>query len=134
MGLRVVSRGLVRFCFVELHMPDLQAIRDELRRFAAERDWDQFHSPKNLASALAVEAAELLEPFQWLTEEQSRNLTEKQVNAVKGELADVFIYLIRLSDKLGMDLIEAATEKIRVNAEKYPVEKSKGSSVKYTNL
>lgn len=115
-------------------MPDLQAIRDELRRFAAERDWDQFHSPKNLASALAVEAAELLEPFQWLTEEQSRNLTEKQVNAVKGELADVFIYLIRLSDKLGMDLIEAATEKIRVNAEKYPVEKSKGSSVKYTNL
>ena len=115
-------------------MSDMEAIRDELRRFAAERDWDQFHSPKNLASALAVEAAELLEPFQWLTEEQSRNLTAAQLNAVKSELADVFIYLVRLSDKLGVNLLEAAADKIRVNGEKYPVEKSKGSSAKYTSL
>ena len=115
-------------------MSELEAIRDELRRFAADRDWDQFHSPKNLASALAVEAAELLEPFQWLTEEQSRNLTAEQMSAIKSEVADVFIYLVRLSDKLGLNLLEAAAEKIRVNAEKYSVEKSRGSSAKYTKL
>jgi dCTP diphosphatase len=115
-------------------MSELEAIRDELRRFAVDRDWDQFHSPKNLASALAVEAAELLEPFQWLTEDQSRNLTAPQKVAVTTELADVFIYLVRLSDKLGVNLIDAANDKIRANAEKYPVEKSKGSSTKYTNL
>jgi dCTP diphosphatase len=115
-------------------MMELEALQNELRRFAAERDWDQFHSPKNLASALAVEAAELLEPFQWLTEDQSRHLTPVQAAAVKDEIADVFIYLIRLSDKLGVNLMEAASEKIRRNAEKYPVAKSKGSSAKYTEL
>jgi dCTP diphosphatase len=115
-------------------MTELESLRNELRRFASDREWDQFHSPKNLASALAVEAAELLEPFQWLTEEQSRNLTPVQVAAVKDEMADVLIYLVRLADKLGVGLLDAVGEKIRRNADKYPVEKSKGSSAKYTNL
>jgi dCTP diphosphatase len=113
---------------------ELDSLRDDLRRFAAVRDWDQFHSPKNLSSALVVEAAELLEQFQWLTEEQSRNLTHDQANAVRKELADVLIYLVRLADKLNVDLIEASREKIIENAAKYPVEKSKGSSRKYTDL
>lgn len=112
----------------------LLALRDELRRFAAERDWEQFHSPKNLAAALAVEAAELLEPFQWLTEEESRRLTPEQAAAVKEEMADVLLYLVRLADKLGVDLGEAAREKMRRNAEKYPVEKARGSSRKYSEL
>jgi len=111
-------------------MSDLSRLRDALRTFAAERDWDQFHSPKNLASALAVEAAELLEPFQWLTEEQSRNLSEKQLAAVKDELADVQIYLIRLADKLNVDLLEAAREKIKRNAQRYPASVFKGSARK----
>lgn len=118
----------------EWQMSELESLRDELRRFAAERDWEQFHSPKNLAAALAVEAAELLEPFQWLTEEQSRNLTPTQAAAVQGELADVFIYLVRLSDKLGVDLLGAAQEKLIRNAEKYPIEKSRGSALKYTDF
>ena len=112
----------------------LIAIRDELRRFAADRDWDQFHSPKNLASALAVEAAELLEPFQWLTEEQSRQLTAETSLAVREEMADVLLYLIRLADKLDIDLVAAANDKIIQNSAKYPVEKSRGSSKKYTDL
>ena len=113
-------------------MSELIKVRDELRAFAAERDWDQFHSPKNLASALAVEAAELLEPFQWLTEEQSRSLNEKQLAAVKNELADVQIYLIRLADKLDVDLLQAVRDKIVSNAEKYPVNEFKGSARKYS--
>jgi NTP pyrophosphatase (non-canonical NTP hydrolase) len=112
----------------------LLTLRDELRRFAAERDWEQFHSPKNLAAALAVEAAELLEPFQWLTEEESRRLTPEQAAAVREEMADVLLYLVRLADKLGVDLGEAAREKLRRNAEKYPVEKARGSSRKYSEL
>jgi len=112
----------------------LVALRDELRRFAADRDWDQFHSPKNLASALAVEAAELLEPFQWLTEEQSRQLSAEQSEAVRDEMADVLLYLVRLADKLDIDLAAAATDKIVRNSAKYPVEKAKGSSKKYTEL
>ena len=112
----------------------LIAIRDELRRFAADRDWDQFHSPKNLASALAVEAAELLEPFQWLTEEQSRQLTAETSLAVREEMADVLLYLIRLADKLDIDLVAAANDKIIQNSAKYPVEKSRGASKKYTDL
>ena len=112
----------------------LIALRDELRCFAADRDWDQFHSPKNLASALAVEAAELLEPFQWLSEEQSRHLTAEQSQAVGQELADVLLYLIRLADKLNIDLAAAASDKILRNSAKYPVEKARGSSKKYTDL
>ena len=115
-------------------MTDLQSLRDQLRTFAAERDWDQFHSPKNLATALAVEASELLEHFQWLTEAQSQQLPPEVLNEVRAEVADVLLYLIRISDKLGIDLIAAANAKILLNAEKYPVEKARGSSKKYTAL
>jgi len=113
---------------------DLDDLRDALRRFARERDWDQFHSPKNLASALVVEAAELLECFQWLTEEQSRALSDDDKRKVTEELADVFLYLIRLADKLDVDLLEGARDKIARNAEKYPVEKARGNAKKYTDL
>jgi NTP pyrophosphatase (non-canonical NTP hydrolase) len=109
----------------------LHELREALRTFAAERDWDQFHSPRNLAAALAVEAAELLEPFQWLTDEQSRALPPQARAAVEEELADVLLYLVRLADKLDVDLLAAARAKIQRNAEKYPVATSRGSSRKY---
>jgi len=112
----------------------LGELRAALRAFAAERDWDQFHSPRNLATALAVEAAELLEPFQWLTDAQSRDLPPETRAAVEAELADVLLYLVRLADKLGVDLDAAARAKMRRNAEKYPVDKSRGSSRKYDAL
>jgi NTP pyrophosphatase (non-canonical NTP hydrolase) len=109
-------------------------LRDALRRFAAERDWDQFHSPRNLATALAVEAAELLEPFQWLGEEASREPPPATRAAVEEEMADVLLYLVRLADKLDVDLIDAARNKLARNAVKYPVEKARGSSRKYDEL
>lgn len=109
-------------------------LRDALRSFAAERDWDQFHAPRNLATALAVEAAELLEPFQWLTDEQSRALAPEARAAVEEELADVLLYLVRLADKLDVDLASAARSKMMRNAAKYPVEKARGSSRKYDAL
>jgi dCTP diphosphatase len=109
----------------------IQSLTESLRRFAAERDWEQFHSPKNLAAALTVEAAELLEQFQWLTEEQSRQLDGAKLAAVRQELADVFLYLLQLADKLDVDLAAAAQEKLVLNAQKYPVERSRGSSRKY---
>ena len=112
----------------------LSQLRDALREFAAERDWDQFHSPKNLASALSVEAAELLECFQWLTEEQSRSLTPQQLAQARDEMADVLNYLVRIADKLDVNLLEAAREKIAKNALKYPVEKARGSAKKYSEL
>jgi dCTP diphosphatase len=112
----------------------LVALRDALRAFAAERDWDQFHSPRTLAAALAVEAAELLEPFQWLTDEQSRELSVEARAAVEQEMADVLLYLVRLADKLGVDLEQAARAKIELNAQKYPVEKARGSSRKCDDL
>lgn len=113
-------------------MNDLDDIKEKLRQFAQARDWDQFHSPKNLSMALAGEAGELLELFQWLTEEQSKNLTQEQKKAVEEEMADVFLYLLRLADRLGVDLLEAAKNKIIINEQKYPVDKVKGSSKKYT--
>ena len=109
-------------------------LRDELRRFAAARDWDQFHSPRNLAAALSVEAAELLEPFQWLSDEQSRDLPPETLTAVEQELADVLLYLVRLADKLDVDLEAAARAKIARNAVKYPVDKARGSSRKYDEI
>ena len=112
----------------------LVELRDALRAFAAERDWDQFHSPRNLAAALAVEAVELLEPFQWLTDEQSRELSTEARAAVEQEMADVLLYLVRLADKLGVDLEQAARAKIELNAQKYPVERARGSSRKYDGL
>jgi dCTP diphosphatase len=115
--------------------PDgLAQLRDALRQFADERDWNQFHSPKNLASALAVEAAELLERFQWLTEDQSRRLPPEEHARVREEMADVLNYLVRLADKLDVDLLAAARDKIGKNAAKYPVEKARGTARKYSEL
>ena len=112
----------------------LTQLRDALRDFAAERDWDQYHSPKNLASALSVEAAELLERFQWLTEDQSRNLPPVELQKVREEMADVLNYLVRLADKLDVNLLEAAREKMKLNAQKYPADKARGSAKKYSEL
>jgi NTP pyrophosphatase (non-canonical NTP hydrolase) len=112
----------------------LDALRDVLRQFAFERDWNQFHSPKNLAIALSVEAAELLEHFQWITDTESATLMPEQKARIREEVADVLIYLIRLADKLEIDLLDAARDKIQLNAENYPVEKSRGSRKKYTDL
>jgi NTP pyrophosphatase (non-canonical NTP hydrolase) len=112
----------------------LTQLRDALRKFADERDWDQYHSPKNLASALSVEAAELLERFQWLTEDESRKLPPEELQKVREEMADVLNYLVRLADKLDVNLLEAAREKIQLNAQKYPVDKSRGSAKKYSEL
>jgi NTP pyrophosphatase (non-canonical NTP hydrolase) len=113
---------------------DIESLRSRLRLFAAERDWDKFHSPKNLAAALSVEAAELLEHFQWLTEDESTSLSDHKRQQVAEELADVLLYLVRLADKLEIDLWQAAERKLLKNAEKYPVGKSKGKSTKYTEL
>lgn len=115
-------------------MTDLmEQIKQQLREFAKERDWDQFHTPKNLAMALSGEVGELIELFQWLTPEQSDKdgLSPEQVNNVKEEIADVFLYLIRLADKLDIDLNEVAMEKLKLNAKKYPVGLSKSNAIKY---
>jgi NTP pyrophosphatase (non-canonical NTP hydrolase) len=112
----------------------LNALRERLRRFAAERDWQQFHTPKNLAMALSVESAELLEHFQWLTAEQSARLDAKTRRAVADELADVLLYLTRLADVLDIDLLAAARVKLRLNAKKYPVAKARGNARKYSEL
>ncbi|HUQ53005.1 MAG TPA: nucleotide pyrophosphohydrolase [Gammaproteobacteria bacterium] len=109
----------------------LRALQQRLAAFAAARDWDQFHSPKNLAMALSVEAAELVEEFQWLTEEQSRTLDPERHERVRLELADVLLYLLRLADKLGVDLMRAADDKIALNERKYPAERVRGSARKY---
>ena len=111
----------------------MNALRDSLRKFVSERDWDQFHSPKNLAMALSVEASELMEHFQWLTEEESRRLPPEKFNAVRDEMADVLVYLVRLADKLDVDLLQAAAQKIEKNALKYPAAKVRGSMKKYSD-
>ena len=113
---------------------ELDKLRNAVRKFAAERDWDQFHSPKNLAMALSVEAAELLELFQWLTEPQSRALTAEDHAKVSDEIADVLIYLLRVADKLGIDPVAAAQRKMIANAKKYPADKARGNNTKYTEL
>ena len=109
-------------------------LRDKLRAFAAERDWDQFHSPKNLAIALSVEAAELLEHFQWIADTESGALPSTTLDRVREEMADVLLYLVRLADKLDVDLIDASLGKLEINAEKYPAKLARGSSKKYTDL
>ena len=111
----------------------MHALRDKLRKFVAERDWDQFHSPKNLAMALSVEAAELVEHFQWLTEAESQRLAPEKLAEVRDEIADVLVYLVRLADKLDVDLLAAAAQKIDKNALKYPAEKVRGSMKKYSD-
>jgi dCTP diphosphatase len=110
----------------------LNELRGRLQAFVEERDWQQFHSPKNLAMAMIVEAAELVEHFQWLTEQQSLELAEGKREQVAHEIADTFVYLLRMADVLGIDLIAAANAKIDLNAKKYPAEKVRGSNAKYT--
>jgi dCTP diphosphatase len=107
-------------------------LKEQLRQFAAERHWDQFHSPKNLSMALIAEVAELLEHFQWMTEEQSRNLSPEKLAEIELELADIQIYLVRLADKLHLDVMAAVKKKLALNAQKYPADKVRGSSKKYT--
>ena len=114
-------------------MKDLTELKQALRQFTHERDWQQFHSPKNLVMALSVEASELLECFQWLTEAQSKNLDTEQKQAVQEEIADVMCYLVRLADTLDIDILDAVAKKMVKNTEKYPVELAKGSAKKYTH-
>ena len=115
-------------------METLDHLKTRLREFAVVRDWEQFHSPKNLAMALIVEAAELVEHFQWLTEEQSAALPPDKLAEVEQEIADIQIYLIRLADRLNIDLERAVDAKIAVNEQRYPVEKVRGSAKKYTEF
>lgn len=110
---------------------DFDRIRKQVRQFVVERDWDQFHSPKNLSMALIVEAAEMVEHFQWLTEEQSCDLSPEKLAEVELELADIQIYLISLAEKLKLDLVAAVDKKLVLNARKYPAEEVRGSSKKY---
>lgn len=118
-------------------MPDTDSLRDLAQRldaFAAERHWQPFHSPKNLASALSVEAAELLEHFQWLSEDQSRQLPADKKQEVAFEMADVLLYLVQLSSALQVDLLDAARRKMVINARKYPVDTSRGNNAKADEL
>jgi NTP pyrophosphatase (non-canonical NTP hydrolase) len=111
---------------------ELTQLKQRLRDFAKARDWDQFHSPKNLSMALIAEAAELVEHFQWLTEKQSNELTSDKLLEVEHEIADIQIYLIRIADKLGINVLDAVQKKIVLNETKYPADKVRGSSRKYT--
>jgi dCTP diphosphatase len=112
----------------------IDKLRSQLEQFANERDWDQFHNPKNLAMALVAEAGELVEHFQWLSPQQAANLSPETKSEVALEIADVLLFLLRLADKLEIDPIAAAERKMLLNAEKYPVEKSKGIATKYNKL
>jgi dCTP diphosphatase len=110
----------------------LKGLRDGIRAFIEERDWEQFHSPKNLAMALSVEVAEILEHFQWLTQEESRNLPPEKLAEVREEIGDVMIYLTELAEKLGIDPLEAAKAKLEINSKKYPAALVRGKADKYT--
>lgn len=112
----------------------LEHIRNQLRAFVTERDWDQFHNPKNLAMALVVEAGELMEHFQWLSAERADALDAQTRAAVELEVADVLLFLLRLCDRLDIDPLQAAQRKLVLNAQKYPVDKSRGRSTKYDKL
>jgi NTP pyrophosphatase (non-canonical NTP hydrolase) len=109
----------------------MKKLVEEVCQFRDERDWEQYHSPKNLVMALMVECAELAEHFQWLTEEESRNLPAEKKEAIREEIGDVLVYLVNLSEKLGIDLLEAAWEKIGKNRRKYPADKVRGKAKKY---
>ena len=111
---------------------NLESLRNKINQFVAERDWTQFHTPKNLAMAMIVEAAELVEQFQWDTPQESQQLSPEKREAVAHELADTFVYLLRIAEVLEIDLIEATNKKIELNALKYPVDKARGSNAKYT--
>ena len=114
-----------------MNSTSLQDLSRRLRQFAAERDWEQFHTPKNLATALVAEAGELAAEFQWLTAAQSSAPNAEQLARIHAEAADVLIYLVRLADKLGFDLLDAVTAKIAANEQRYPAEKVRGSAKKY---
>jgi NTP pyrophosphatase (non-canonical NTP hydrolase) len=113
-------------------MDQLEQLRVRIAEFARERDWDQFHSPKNLAMALIVEAGELVEQFQWLKQSESHELAGEKLRAVEDELADIMVYLVRIADRLDIDLMAAANRKMDSNGAKYPADKVRGSSKKYT--
>ncbi len=115
---------------------NLEALTQKINAFAVERDWDQFHSIKNLSMALSVEASELLEIFQWMTEKDSNLIVPETKNyqKVKEEVADIFIYLLRIAGKMNLDLEKIALEKLKANGEKYPVELARGNSKKYNEL
>lgn len=113
-------------------MTDIEKLQQRLQAFADQRDWNQFHSPKNLSMALIVEAGELAEHFQWLTQDESFNLDDDRLVKVGEELADIFVYLVRLAGQLGIDLPAAVDRKIRLNEEKYPAERVRGSAKKYS--
>jgi len=112
----------------------MKELMQKLREFAKERDWEQFHSPKNLAMALSVEVGEIVEIFQWLTQDESRSLPPEKIEQVKEEIADVMIFLTNLADKLGIDPLDAAKTKIEKNKYKYPIKLAKGKADKYTEF
>jgi NTP pyrophosphatase (non-canonical NTP hydrolase) len=113
-------------------MNELDQIRSRIRKFRDERDWMQFHNPKNLACSISIEANELLEHFQWSTPEESLTISRNKKTEISHEIADVAVYLIELADNLGIDLAEAIAEKMAYNEAKYPADKVRGSSKKYT--
>jgi len=116
------------------HTDRIAELLERLRTFTSERNWEQYHSPKNLAMALTGEVGELVEHFQWLTEKQSRELSGAEVQAIREEIADVQIYLMMLADRLGLDLLDAVDDKIRINEAKYPADLARGTSRKYSDL
>lgn len=115
-------------------LTSINKLQQKLSEFAEAREWEQFHAPKNLACALSVEASELLEHFQWMEVGESRTLPKEKLIEVEAEIADIFCYLLMISDKLGIDLIEATNKKIVANESRYPIDKSKGRSDKYNKL
>ena len=110
---------------------ELARLRELVRVFVNERDWDQFHTPKNLSAALSVEAAELLEHFQWLQHGRIEELGADKLEQVRHEMADVLVYLVRLADKLDVDLMAAVKDKMVLNRAKYPADKVRGDARKY---
>jgi NTP pyrophosphatase (non-canonical NTP hydrolase) len=137
-GVAIHAQDWDTVAFIDIHQyavtDSVRTLAQQLDQFAKARDWQQFHSPKNLASALIVEAGELLEHFQWMTEEQSRNLDVEKREAVGGEIADVLLYLIQLSTAVGIDPIAAAQSKLKLNGLKYPADMARGNSRKYNEL
>lgn len=113
---------------------DIESLIQDIKKFSVDRDWNKFHNPKNLVMALSVECSELLENFQWLSAEESENLDSDMLTKVQHEVSDVLIYLLLLSDKLDIDVIESAQSKLKYNALKYPISKSYGNNKKYSDL
>jgi dCTP diphosphatase len=113
-------------------MSEFDVLKVKIRKFVADRDWDQYHTPKNLSMALIAECGELVEHFQWLTEAESADIPPEVLEEISHEIADVFVYLLRLSDKLGIDMVEAVNRKMLLNEEKYPADEVRGSAKKYT--